>query len=132
MRARWRLIACAGYAPLGLVRTMHRLKADGFKVAAIRPLQGDGLPTKYPIANGKSVKGFFFFTMVFWKLKIMTGAHGVVVSHPLRMRKALGSIPSVSISCQKEAGCSSNRSCEARNFENPAARRAPAGRAQGS
>ena len=25
------------------------------------------------------------------------GAHGVVVSHPLRMRKALGSIPSVSI-----------------------------------
>ena len=60
MRARWRLIACAGYAPLGLVRTMHRLKADGFKVAAIRPLQGDGLPTKYPIANGKSVKGFFF------------------------------------------------------------------------
>ena len=25
-------------------------------------------------------------------------AHGVVVSHPLRMRKALGSIPSVSIS----------------------------------
>ena len=24
-------------------------------------------------------------------------AHGVVVSHPLRMRKALGSIPSVSI-----------------------------------
>ena len=61
MRARWRLIACAGYAPLGLVRTMHRLKADGFKVAAIRPLQGDGLPTKYPIANGKSVKGFFLF-----------------------------------------------------------------------
>ena len=121
MRARWRLIACAGYAPLGLVRTMHRLKADGFKVAAIRPLQGDGLPTKYPIANGKSVKGFFFFTMVFWKLKIMTGAHGVVVS-----------IPSVSISCQKEAGCSSNRSCEARNFENPAARPVPAGRAQGS
>ena len=83
MRARWRLIACAGYAPLGLVRTMHRLKADGFKVAAIRPLQGDGLPTKYPIANGKSVKGFFVFTMVFWKLQIMTGAHGVVVSHPL-------------------------------------------------
>ena len=61
MRARWRLIACAGYAPLGLVCTMHRLKADGFKVAAIRPLQGDGLPTKYPIANGKSVKGFFFY-----------------------------------------------------------------------
>ena len=27
------------------------------------------------------------------------GAHGVVVSHPLRMRKALGSIPSVSIFC---------------------------------
>ena len=26
-----------------------------------------------------------------------TWAHGVVVSHPLRMRKALGSIPSVSI-----------------------------------
>ena len=25
------------------------------------------------------------------------GAHGVVVSHPLRMRKALGSNPSVSI-----------------------------------
>ena len=30
------------------------------------------------------------------------GAHGVVVSHPLRMRKALGSIPSVSI---YSAGC---------------------------
>ena len=68
MRARWRLIACAGYAPLGLVRTMHRLKADGFKVAAIRPLQGDGLPTKYPIANGKSVKGLFVFTMLFLKV----------------------------------------------------------------
>ena len=26
-----------------------------------------------------------------------SGAHGVVVSHPLRMRKALGSNPSVSI-----------------------------------
>ena len=26
-----------------------------------------------------------------------SGAHGVVVSHPLRMRKALGSIPSVSM-----------------------------------
>ena len=26
------------------------------------------------------------------------GAHGVVISHPLRMRKALGSIPSVSMS----------------------------------
>jgi hypothetical protein len=29
--------------------------------------------------------------------KRVTRAHGVVVSHPLRMRKALGSIPSVSI-----------------------------------
>ena len=29
--------------------------------------------------------------------KIQHGAHGVVVSHPLRMRKALGSNPSVSI-----------------------------------
>ena len=28
---------------------------------------------------------------------LLNGAHGVVVSHPLRMRKALGSIPSVSI-----------------------------------
>ena len=28
------------------------------------------------------------------------GAHGVVVSHPLRMRKALGSNPSVSITCE--------------------------------
>ena len=27
----------------------------------------------------------------------VNGAHGVVVSHPLRMREALGSIPSVSI-----------------------------------
>ena len=27
------------------------------------------------------------------------GAHGVVVSHPFRMRKALGSNPSVSILC---------------------------------
>ena len=30
---------------------------------------------------------------------IATRAHGVVVSHPLRMRKALGSNPSVSITC---------------------------------
>jgi hypothetical protein len=30
-------------------------------------------------------------------------AHGVVVSHPLRMRKALGSIPSVSISARQMA-----------------------------
>ena len=29
--------------------------------------------------------------------KLPSGAHGVVVSHPLRMRKALGSIPSVSM-----------------------------------
>ena len=28
---------------------------------------------------------------------VTPGGHGVVVSHPLRMRKALGSIPSVSI-----------------------------------
>ena len=28
---------------------------------------------------------------------LYSGAHGVVVSHPLRMRKALGSIPSVSM-----------------------------------
>ena len=28
---------------------------------------------------------------------LLQGAHGVVVSHPLRMRKALGSIPSVSM-----------------------------------
>ena len=31
--------------------------------------------------------------------KVVNRAHGVVVSHPLRMRKALGSIPSVSIIC---------------------------------
>ena len=31
----------------------------------------------------------------------LQGAHGVVVSHPLRMRKALGSIPSVSIVLRK-------------------------------
>ena len=30
-------------------------------------------------------------------LQVEQRAHGVVVSHPLRMRKALGSIPSVSI-----------------------------------
>ena len=29
--------------------------------------------------------------------KLLQGAHGVVVSHPLRMRKAPGSIPSVSM-----------------------------------
>ena len=29
--------------------------------------------------------------------KLLQGAHGVVVSHPLRMRKALDSIPSVSM-----------------------------------
>ena len=29
--------------------------------------------------------------------KLLQGAHGVVVSHPLRMRKALGSVPSVSM-----------------------------------
>jgi hypothetical protein len=31
-------------------------------------------------------------------------AHGVVVSHPLRMRKALGSNPSVSIFCKASKG----------------------------
>ena len=40
-------------------------------------------------------------------------AHGVVVSHPLRMRKALGSIPSVSMSLQYVAiGTSSRVGCE--------------------
>ena len=34
----------------------------------------------------------------------LTRAHGVVVSHPLRMRKALGSIPSVSIDTCKRSG----------------------------
>ena len=33
------------------------------------------------------------------RAKVVNRAHGVVVSHPLRMRKALGSIPSVSIIC---------------------------------
>ena len=33
------------------------------------------------------------------RAKLLNRAHGVVVSHPLRMRKALGSIPSVSIIC---------------------------------
>jgi hypothetical protein len=35
---------------------------------------------------------------------ILPGAHGVVVSHPLRMRKALGSNPSVSILCHSRSG----------------------------
>ena len=33
--------------------------------------------------------------------KLPQGAHGVVVPHPLRMRKALGSIPSVSMAAVK-------------------------------
>lgn len=41
------------------------------------------------------------------RARIVNWAHGVVVSHPLRMRKALGSIPSVSIfpsaSCESRA-----------------------------
>jgi hypothetical protein len=36
-------------------------------------------------------------------LHLAHGAHGVVVSHPLSMREALGSIPSVSISCLNAA-----------------------------
>jgi hypothetical protein len=36
-------------------------------------------------------------------LQLEHGAHGVVVSHPLSMREALGSIPSVSISCLNAA-----------------------------
>lgn len=36
---------------------------------------------------------------VHWHQRHINWAHGVVVSHPLRMRKALGSIPSVSIVC---------------------------------
>ena len=39
------------------------------------------------------------FEMVPGKMDVsyVNGAHGVVVSHPLSMREALGSIPSVSI-----------------------------------
>ena len=36
-------------------------------------------------------------------------AHGVVVSHPLRMRKALGSNPSVSIRCMTSLSAASLR-----------------------
>jgi hypothetical protein len=39
-----------------------------------------------------------------WLAKIASRAHGVVVSHPLRMRKALGSNPSGSIVAA--CGCS--------------------------
>ena len=38
------------------------------------------------------------------KFRNMQGAHGVVVSHPLRMRKALGSNPSVSICSSSTTG----------------------------
>ena len=41
-------------------------------------------------------------------LRFAERAHGVVVSHPLRMRKALGSIPSVSI-CVETHNCSAGR-----------------------
>ena len=37
--------------------------------------------------------------VVFFVGAVSQWAHGVVASHPLRMRKALGSIPSVSIGC---------------------------------
>ena len=37
------------------------------------------------------------FPACLWKERRRHRAHGVVVSHPLRMRKALGSIPSVSM-----------------------------------
>ena len=36
-------------------------------------------------------------TPTVWRMSSSTWAHGVVVSHPLSMREALGSIPSVSI-----------------------------------
>ena len=41
-------------------------------------------------------------------LRFAERAHGVVVPHPLRMRKALGSIPSVSI-CVETQNCSAGR-----------------------
>ena len=41
-----------------------------------------------------------------FRRRFLHWAHGVVVSHPLRMRKALGSIPSVSIFVTvQKAGC---------------------------
>ena len=44
------------------------------------------------------VVGILFFVLQCNKYALIIWAHGVVVSHPLCMRKALGSIPSVSIS----------------------------------
>ena len=46
---------------------------------------------------------FNFFLFYQSTLAWSQGAHGVVVSHPLRMRKALGSIPSVSMHRKREA-----------------------------
>ena len=43
------------------------------------------------------------------------GAHGVVASHPIRMRKALGSIPSVSIPASIPACCNTSRVLATRN-----------------
>ena len=43
------------------------------------------------------MESFYLHRFNFWLLGCHQRAHGVVVSHPLRMRKALGSNPSVSI-----------------------------------
>jgi hypothetical protein len=44
-------------------------------------------------------------------LQLEQGAHGVVVSHPLSMREALGSIPSVSTAGLKAACVSLRTQC---------------------
>ena len=65
---------------------------DMRKGASVSPVANAQLALQAP---GVTVLSVFLFVLsvearCHW-------AHGVVVSHPLRMRKALGSIPSVSI-----------------------------------
>jgi hypothetical protein len=45
----------------------------------------------------KQLQDDAWFCVHMHDVRTVHGAHGVVVSHPLRMRKALGSNPSVSI-----------------------------------
>ena len=55
--------------------------------------QGPGLR-----AQGSGLKKSFFVWLILVEMFHVFKGHGVVVSHALRMRKAVGSIPSASIS----------------------------------
>ena len=60
---------------------------------------GDALQAEGPRAEPEDARTriVLFSENIFYRKEFVQGAHGVVVSHPLRMRKALGSNPSVSM-----------------------------------